>query len=1285
MKNLISFSFLLIFLISFDPAYAQKKMAEGAQSCESGECIPKLISQLEESSEIYREQCLPKGIKESDVASYHQKNGVSIPCFDMINRINRLEGELQKHKNILELKTNCETNKCKEKPGQVTAQISELTKIKSEPMCTPEIIVQVKNRCSADLQCVAFLAGPPISNLLFNLGRPPGCSSSVDNHCGVQLITSFFKAAVTFFKGSWELLKIAGGAIGNKMSDFWEKVAGPEDHSSTAQLALARASEEPGFFDKLTNDFSGTMKHIWELFVNTTKDWLKNDVFCQSWSGAPHFSKCLKPSPKFDCTPCNTLVTGLCSISGTLVAEVVPAFLTGGLFTAVKHGARGVGTAVKTLKISDAGLEAIRTSHIGRIASDTTSTATRAVGKAGASTLAIINSYLLNPARKILKASFHAIENLMKTGSPTLAVSPVGKVLSFTGTTLSSTLRIVLYPIDNQLTQAAYRLGGKSFDKLLSLGSPKLSGATAVTTAIIARNPQIEAILAKIEEAKISRAGDQEVLLKLEKELLEKVTPIRLEAARSALASPGVDLSEVIRRLYPELQFGALARSLPREKIIAAESELYLELAKVEITSHRSALLKKYEFIVGDGVNRKAVLGDTKLPYEIPRLERTAALDNYNIPLTVAQTETKNAIRAYMDKNFEQIVENSMRVEQKLRSSATPIVYDTVAVGAGPKNAILVSALKETNPGLNVLVIESTDSLGTFHRVKGFDINSAEWIGDSGNGFPTSSLHLRDFNINNSAYATAEELGHATQAAWQIADPDIIFKSSVSKISKEPSPGAWPAKYKIETDNGIAVYAKSTVVTPGLGAPVNRLKDAASLAVVTKHEEAAKGIDLIKDSRYIPKFQDVETYISNAFKDQKLGREAVGRYRKKTTLLVGDGDGGNIGAEAALGLNKQLNPSGKSTDIKLIWMGQAARSSEEFVKGLSRAKQPRYARIGEALNNGRISPVNGYLAKIEEFTNEAGETQFKAYYTTKKGDPISDPVIVDNVVFATGYTHSHKTVTPYFQTMAKEGNSKGDEIVFKPLYGKLNEFSRYDGLKTEGLSEINKQLYVNGQMEDIFLTGLGGKTPISKRKMKTVTGGFLDIAGVRAAATGEHIATKLTSQTLSQTPAAKLLQIAQGEKTEILKKIRIEEESIGPREVVNINNKLELARSLRNFKTSPNSEFFLSISKNEEGKILFTAIGLNKESGLNLIENIAANKRLSNGFASELGSMGNRIDIKISSRTNGSIQNESTQMRTVNLFKNDSYDPTSRWPSALMKITSPTLRTAGQEKEEDKK
>lgn len=1295
MKNFISYTLILSFLLPGLPAFGNSQKSGQKDSCENGECVPKIIDDLQDLGEVYRKQCLPQKIKESEIKKYHEEHGLSEECWKIITKINHLDSELQKHRNSLEAKSGCENGNCKQPGQELTGQITDLSKVNQELTCSPEKKQKIKNNCSSDLECVAMasitgIGGYLAEKMLPEKAKIKNCHLG-DDSCVTQLATAFFKAAINFFSGAWHLLKLAGNAVGGKVKDLWERVTGPEDHSSTSQLALAKASEDEGFFDELTKDFPGTMKKVWNTFVAATKEWLKAGVFCQKWQGVPHFSKCLQPTESFDCIPCKQMVTGFCSISGTLVAEIVPAFLAGGLLTAAKHGVSGASKISKLFKVSDKSLDAVKQSRLSKMVSKTDDSlrvtkGLQSGGKAISLTLNAINNYLISPARKVLKTSFNAIADLMKSGPSSVAVTPAGKILTFAGTTLKTTFKVVLYPIDNPMTVMAYKTGVRSFEKAITLGKPKLAVQTAVSSSIVTRQPQLESLLAKIDEAKAAAIIDDAKVLKLEKELLGKIEPIRLEAVKAALARDNVDLNDVIRRLYPEIQYGDLAKTLSPEKVLKAERELYLEIASIQDFQRRSALLKKFEVHVGGGEARSRIVGDAKAPHVAdPRpLEKTAAIEKYNVPLTKSETEIKQSIREYFDKNFDVMVEKARKTEEKIRNSSEPIIYDSVAIGAGPKNSILVGAMKETNPELSVLVIDSTENLGTFHRVKGFDINSAEWIGDSGNNFPTSPLHVRDVNINKAAWATAEELGYTTQATFDIANPDMLFKTTVTKWSKEPTPGAWPAKYKIETDNGLVVYARSGVVTPGLGTPVNRLRDASSIATVSKFEKQSRAIDLAKDGNYVPRFQGVEEFITTAVKDQKLGREAVARYRKKTTLLVGDGDGGSIGAEAALGFNKQLNPNNLKTDIQLVWMGQGAKTGEEFVKGLSRGKQPRYGRLGEAFDDGRIRPVHGYLQRVEEFTNEAGETQFKAFYSTKSGEAIPEPVIIDNVVFATGYTHSHKTVTPYFESMAKAGNTKGDEISFVPLHGKVNDFTHFDGLKTQGPAEINKQLVVNGQKEDIYLAGLGGKTPISKRKMKAVTGGFLDIGGARSAATGQHIAQSLAPQKLTKTKMVQMLTPAKDETLQFIKRPVRGDLNLPNKELININNKLELGKSLRTFKSQPDSQFFVSVMKNEKGEMIFGVHGLDPKSGEKVVDAISSNTKLVDGLAQELEKNGNRIDMMIPSRSTGAIRQEGIEMRTENVFVKEVIDPKSRWPSALMKIMSPTLRAAGHEKERER-
>lgn len=1302
MKKLISLKLVLLLLctsLSTLAPVGQALAKEG--SCENGECIEKLVDKLEDLGKLYKAQCLPKNIKHADIPKYQKENGITEECFKILSEVKEKEDELAKHKDRLEGKLGCESGDCKMPNASVSinSQLKDLSKVGDGLVCNEQKKQEIKNSCSSDLTCVMAASALGVGGYLAEIlvpekAKPKDCHLGNDS-CVTQLASSFIKAAASFFQGMWWIASSAGKYAGKKMGEFWNWVSGAEDHSSTSQLALAKASEDPSIFKELTEDFPGAMKKIFSAFVASLKEWMKNDVFCQKWAGVPRASKCLTPTNNFDCLPCKTMVTGLCSITGTLVAEIVPAFLSGGLTVALKQGVNGAAKIATLFKASKTGLDAVKGTKLGQaaVAASTKTDEVLRVSKGlkaakDSITVALnaIKTYMLSPSRNALKVSYTSLMDGLKKGGAAIVDAPGGKVLVYAGTTLKYGVKTILYPIDNPLTNLAYKAGHKTFDKIFTLGKPTLATKTTVTAAIIAKDPSLETTLAKI-----SKETDASKKLALEEELLSKVAPIREDAATIALSKDGTEISQVVKDLYPELQYGQLAKKLPAEKVAEVEKKLYIQISEVADGARKQNLMNQYKTYVSGNQMRAQVLKDHKSPFDpdVKSVHRTAAQENYNKALTASDEVSKASIRDYMNASYDEMLEDAAKTERAIKNASEPVVYDAVAVGAGPNTSVAVAALKETNPNLKVLVIESTDDLGTFHRVKGFDINSAEFIGDSGNTFPSSPVQLRDFNINNASYATAEELGHVTQGAMKAADVDMIVNNTLVKWTKEPTPGAWPAKYKIETNKGNVVYTNAGMVTQGLGTPVNRLRDANSIKLVNKYEEEAKVIDLAKNPKYVPRFQDVEEFIETAVKDQKLGRQAVDRYQGKKILLVGDGDGGSIGAETAAGLNKQLNPTGANTGVDVVWMGQPAKSGEEFVTSLKKPKVPRYSRIGEAIDDGRISTVNGYLQRVEEFVTEAGEKKFKAYYTTKKGEAIAEPVIIDNVVFATGYTHSHATAAPIFANMAKNGNQAADEVLFKPLMGRANEYTRYERLKTKSDYEINKQLVVNDTKEDIYLMGMASKTPISKRKMREATGGFLDITGPRAAATGKIVAQSLSPQRLSQVDAHTLLNVTNGEPIPMIKR-PVRPSAAGnlilkDGNVADIHTKIELGKVLRGVKAQPNSSFYLNVTPGPSGEYVFRVVGLDQKSSDAIIETLLKNEKLTHGFNEQFRLGRNQLNIEVPTRESGQIKIEDLRFRADSVVLTQPIEQPTNFTRGFFKLMSPTLHGADHQAEQEKK
>lgn len=1295
MKQLISLKLILILLVSSLASWAPiVEAAAKGSSCENGECIEGLVDKLEDLSKVYKAQCLPKGIKESQIEQYHMEHGLSEQCWKYITEISHLEDELMKHQNRLEGKLGCEGGNCKYGNETINAQLADLGKVEEQFACTEPKKQAIRNQCPSDMTCVlastALGVGGYIAELIVpESAKPKGCHLG-DDSCLTQLATAFLKSAVTFFEGAWDLLKILGKKAGQKMTQFWNWVKGGENHSSTSQLAMAKASEDKGVFDMLLDDFPGTMKKIWSAFVGSMKEWMKADVFCQKWSGAPHFSQCLQPTNSFDCLPCKTLVTGLCSVTGTIVAEIVPNFLTGGLVSAAKYGAQGAVKIARLFRVSAKGAEAIKASRVAKMAVQASTkvddvmrlTKTlRAAKLVLDASLKAIKVYMLSPTRKLLKTSLTVMSNAMKKGGAAIAETTAGKVLIFSGKTTKTALKVVLYPIDNPMTTFAYKAGSRSFDKLVNMAAPKLAVKTVVTAQIIQKETQLEGIIARLEKAKMAKKPNSSEILKLEEQLLAKVEPHRKEIVKAALLKGDAEFDDIIKNLYPELQYDNLASKLAKEKVLKAEEDLYVEIQRMPAGASKEKMLQRYKSHVAQGEKRAAIVGDAKSPVD-PEVkitaEKTNAQENFNKVPDPEIAALKATLTSYTDEAQKAMLAKAEQTEKMLKAASAkqPKVYDVIAIGAGPNNGVAVSVLKETNPDLSVLVIESTESMGTFNKLKGFDINTPEFIGNSGNTLPGSPVQLRDFNINDASFASAEDLGSLTVSTYKSADADMIFNNTVMKWEKEPTPGAWPAKYKIETSEGVVVYANAGIAGTGFGPPITRLKDPASIELVTKYENEIKATNLLKDKKYVPKATSVDDFLTIASKDAKNGVNAMARYKGKKVLVIGSGDGGNIAVEATAGLNKSLNPNGLDTGIETIWLGSETPTGASFMESLSPRKKLRYYRIAEGLDNGKIKSVNGYLSKVEEFVNEAGEKQFKAYYTTKSGEQIGEPLIVDNLVFATGYPNNHSTLTPIFSGIAEQANTTRDKILFETLNGHVDDFTKYDEFKVE--SEITKQLTINGQKEDVYAVGVFAKTSISDEEWKVPTGGFLDITAPKSAATGQMIAQKLTPQKITKSQMTKLLTPAPGQKLEIIKRpLRpmTPVPMLPNAAVADLHTKIELGKTLRTFKAKPNSSFKISITKGSKGTYVYNVSELDKKAAEQVAIALSNNAELTRGLDGQFNLGRTMIDVELTTRSTGTLNLENMKFNPLPIAITKEVKPAMNISTGIQKFVSPGVKS----------
>lgn len=643
MKKLLALKLALVLLLSSLVSLGPVSIAfakPNQSTCENGECIEKLIDRLENLNGAYMKQCLPsEGIKPSDLEAYYQENGLTEDCWKMITEINELETQLQKHQARLEEKLGCQNGDCKlpNSDGSLNSQMAQLTKVEQNLACTIPKQEAIKAQCPADTGCLLLSTAMGMGGYVAEMFLPEkakikNCHLG-DDSCATQLVTGFLKSVVSFFEGAWDLLKMGGKYVGKKAGEFWGWVTGAEDHSSTAQLAMAKASEEPGVFDMLVKDFPGTMKKLLTALLAALKEWMKTDILCNKWSGAPHFSKCLQPTESFDCISCKALANGLCAVSGVVLAEIVPAFLTGGLLTAAKEGAKGAAKIAKLFKVSDKTMSAMKNSKAAKIALQASSKVDDVlkVSKglqiakvAVESALRLLRKYLLTPGRKALKASYGAIANSLKKGTAYIAETRAGKILVFSKDSLKATAKIIIYPIDNPMTTLAFKAGQRTFTKALKTGAAQLGTKTIVTSTLVRHESALDNLLARIEEARVKPGKGN--IAKLEQELLTKIEPKRAQLLQDATKAADVDFNDVIRNLYPELQYGDLAKAIGQERVLKAENDLYNTLAGLPDSPRKERLIRDFQ-AYRETPARKRIITTSKT-FQRDEVLKNAALDD---------------------------------------------------------------------------------------------------------------------------------------------------------------------------------------------------------------------------------------------------------------------------------------------------------------------------------------------------------------------------------------------------------------------------------------------------------------------------------------------------------------------------------------------------------------------------------------------------------------------------------------------------------------------------------
>lgn len=339
-----------------------------------------------------------------------------------------------------------------------------------------------------------------------------------------------------------------------------------------------------------------------------------------------------------------------------------------------------------------------------------------------------------------------------------------------------------------------------------------------------------------------------------------------------------------------------------------------------------------------------------------------------------------------------------------IRQSGTAAVWDTVFIGAGVHTSAAASALGQHDPSHSMLVVESGDVVSSNFASLGESIalNSANRA-ETGTG-----IHLRPTGNDNPTvgpigvpdlsgdhWPAADTLSDAAAVSLHTSGADVLMGSRVARVRERGAGDAWPARYRIETVDGLAVYAASVVLGSGLGRPSIRVTTGADLIA----RETAK-VDLKRpdDVPGILYYGQAMALASQSAAPRDPYRAARPRGPKPRIAVIGGGDSGKTFVELLHGLapsaaydgagrldRAQRGPVG---DVDFVVGPGGPKDYQTFIAD----NHGRYARIAPSIQAGRTNLVTSRFAGVKR----AGK-RFRVYYDDGSSR------LYDKVVIATGF------------------------------------------------------------------------------------------------------------------------------------------------------------------------------------------------------------------------------------------------------------------------------------------
>ena len=347
----------------------------------------------------------------------------------------------------------------------------------------------------------------------------------------------------------------------------------------------------------------------------------------------------------------------------------------------------------------------------------------------------------------------------------------------------------------------------------------------------------------------------------------------------------------------------------------------------------------------------------------------------------------------------------SAEVKDLVRKSGDAAVWDTIFIGAGVHTAAAANALSQKDPSHAMLVIESGDLVSANFASLGqtIAINSSnrqetgegvQPFGRGNNNPGVGPVGVPD--LSGDKWPAADTLSDVATVSLASSGADVMTHSKVTRVSERQPGDSWPARYKIETSDGLTVYAATVVAGSGLGKPKVNVKRGARIIA-----NEIKKVDLRRPDRVpgIVYYEQAMALANQSAAPRDPYRAAPGG-RKPRIAVIGGGDSGKTFLELMYGVapsgaydgpgKRDRTQRGDVGDVDWVVGPSGASDLQSFVDTV----RPRYGRIAPEIKSSKVNLVNKRFAGVER----SGK-RYRIVYD----DGSKSTETYDHIVIATGF------------------------------------------------------------------------------------------------------------------------------------------------------------------------------------------------------------------------------------------------------------------------------------------